>query len=424
MYFTVNGQICPPSQVLYMPRDEQMFPMDYWEKCNSVTCYRGERIGIAHLLVNGTVATAIASLTGPVTIQTVDEISGTTNLVGWTVTRCEGTEAYYDGNDVYYCQLRDRRWIANQVKVSDSFTLFEDSHDFAVTSSMTWQAVLEALWGLMPANAVGTSATCPTLATTPSSYAENIDLDGVPLWDAICQVCNACGHVAVYNPLTDAYSFQTHLATQSGLAALLSANSTKLIWNSNAPIVSSGNNPETVKITFKPRLQTLITHSQYGKPYVVSTATGMSGSVSGSVYAIQDTSLTMTNGSNLLNTTQLNNRATELTRYIKAKADAVNRRASFAYSALIGFVPGSEVSSVSWSHHPRKGVHTHLEYFEEFELFLPKPSSRNYAVVEVVSVTSYTPDGNGLYDGEVQRYRPSTNTWETLYTCKVKDLNG
>jgi hypothetical protein len=66
----------------------------------------------------------------------------------------------------------------------------------------------------------------------------------------------------------------------------------------------------------------------------------------------------------------------------------------------------------------------HRRHREPFELDLPKPQERAYSTVEVVNITNYTPDANGLYDAEVLRYDPNANSWTSLYTCKVLDLNA
>ena len=47
----------------------------------------------------------------------------------------------------------------------------------------------------------------------------------------------------------------------------------------------------------------------------------------------------------------------------------------------------------------------------------------NDNVLEIVRVTSETPDELGLYDGSVQRYNPIAMAWETLFACKVLDAN-
>ncbi len=40
-----------------------------------------------------------------------------------------------------------------------------------------------------------------------------------------------------------------------------------------------------------------------------------------------------------------------------------------------------------------------------------------------VLITSNVPDENGYYPGEVQRYDVVTQTWQTLFPCKVVDIN-
>ncbi len=40
-----------------------------------------------------------------------------------------------------------------------------------------------------------------------------------------------------------------------------------------------------------------------------------------------------------------------------------------------------------------------------------------------VLITSNVPDSDGYYPGEVQRYDVPTKAWQTLFTCKVVDIN-
>ena len=40
-----------------------------------------------------------------------------------------------------------------------------------------------------------------------------------------------------------------------------------------------------------------------------------------------------------------------------------------------------------------------------------------------VLITSNVPDEDGYYPGEVQRYDVATKTWQTLFECKVVDIN-
>lgn len=47
----------------------------------------------------------------------------------------------------------------------------------------------------------------------------------------------------------------------------------------------------------------------------------------------------------------------------------------------------------------------------------------NIAEVAIVRITSNTRDANGFYPGVVETYDSATNTWVTVRTCKVKDVN-
>lgn len=58
-------------------------------------------------------------------------------------------------------------------------------------------------------------------------------------------------------------------------------------------------------------------------------------------------------------------------------------------------------------------------------------STERWAVVRLddgdyeahVLITGNIPDTNGYYPGEVQRYDVDTKTWQTLFECKVLDIN-
>jgi hypothetical protein len=61
----------------------------------------------------------------------------------------------------------------------------------------------------------------------------------------------------------------------------------------------------------------------------------------------------------------------------------------------------------------------------------PGGGSERWAVIRLddgdlqahVLITSNVPDADGYYPGEVQRYDVKTKTWETLFECKVVDIN-
>lgn len=61
----------------------------------------------------------------------------------------------------------------------------------------------------------------------------------------------------------------------------------------------------------------------------------------------------------------------------------------------------------------------------------PGGSSERWAVVRLddgdyqahVLITGNVPDADGYYPGEVQRYDVATKAWQTLFACKVVDIN-
>ena len=61
----------------------------------------------------------------------------------------------------------------------------------------------------------------------------------------------------------------------------------------------------------------------------------------------------------------------------------------------------------------------------------PGGSVERWAVVRLddgdfeahVLITGNVPDADGYYPGEVQRYDVATKTWQTLFACKVVDIN-
>lgn len=77
-----------------------------------------------------------------------------------------------------------------------------------------------------------------------------------------------------------------------------------------------------------------------------------------------------------------------------------------------------------------KGKGFKLKTFDSGQAYYVDANNRTILVeidsnmLEVVQITSGTPDGDGLYSGQVQRLNAATLTWETLFTCKVMDANA
>lgn len=403
--FRIDGDDCPASKNMSMPKDDAVFPLHYHHKVNSIWNYRGRTAGEAHLLVRQTDAAI-----GGASARSIEIYDGSTTVTldNWFTYKIEAIESHSDSNQLFYVQLRDPRSIGETKFISNSYSLLTGTHEFTGTSSFTWQDVLDALWGELPTDAKGNSSTCPTLDYSPLSTAEYLNFDGISVWHAICKALAACGHVAVYDPVTSEFRFAKYDATQSGLSALYSSNASDLIWDGAIPTVGHTNAYANVVAVFQPVKHTTTSKGEYQPPYTATVATGSSGS-SGTALAIVDTSLADPTASGATNTTQLSNRANDLKVTVNGISRAAASKSVKAYNGFISdFIPGEEVSCVVWAEHPRKGIYTEVSYYDmEGELDLPTPGRSNKDCDPIIDV---------FLDGLSLKQERCSGTIETIYT--------
>lgn len=367
--FLIGSDECARPESLHMIRNEKIFPLHLWNKVNSIWNYRGRRAGEAHLLVRKSVRDAIASGLSPVEITIDDPENGADVATqGWTVVKCEAIESYQDDEQLYYVELRDRRWIGEQVKIHNTY----ESIEWDAYHSIDWEDAIGKLWDLLPTDAKGLTVGTPALVTTPTSHAEFLNFDGLSVWQALCQCLQAVGHFPVYSMIHDTFAFAKYNTTQSGLAALISANAANLIWDGNIPAVD-GSLPETIKVTFNPLVPTAKSMRWYRQPVAKSVASGLSNVVAGSVMTIVDHQLAIVDKDTILNDTQLDNRLADMTPTIKGICRAFNDQSVKTYNLNItDFACGSEVSCVVWSQHNRQGVYTQVIHSEELKFDMPR----------------------------------------------------
>ncbi len=368
--FRIDGNDCPSSINMMMPKDDAVFPLHYHHKVNSVWNYRGRTAGEAHLLVLqsdvGTPGTSAKTIT-------IDNGVSSFDLENWFPYRIEAIETRSSTTQLFYVQLRDPRSIGETKFISNSYSLFTGTHEFTGTSAVTWQSVLTTLWGQLPTAAKGNSATCPTLEYTPLSKAEYLNFDGISVWHAICKALAACGHVAVYNPITSEFRFAKYDGTQSGLSGFYSANSSALRWDGAIPTIGHSNAFANVIAVFQPVNHTTASKGSYQPPYTKTVAASGSGST-GTCMSIVDTSLADPSATAPTNSAQLDNRAADLAVTVSGISRACAAKSVKAYAGIINdFIPGEQVSCVVWAEHPRKGEYTEVSYFEEPVLDLPVP---------------------------------------------------
>jgi hypothetical protein len=422
--FSINGYPCTSPDLLHAPRSESIYALNWWNKVNSIEHFRGRRAATAHLLVDKQYVEQLPAAPATVTISVAQDGAPTFSSDGWTITKIEAIEeaqANPDPARTYYVQCKDPRHVGENAFVDNSWLLNDKMFAYDVSAGLTWQQLVNALWLLLPATAKANSTTCPTLARTPVSVPENLNFDGVSVWQSICQALEACGHFPVYDLATGLYRFASHNGTQTGLSALLSSYEPLIKWTADVPY-NGRNAPEKVSVVFPPVLHTKITWASYAQPEAIEFSSGASGAIPGTKVSIVDTTYTVLLDGQVYNTTQINNRATDLSYSIYGKATANSLPGLSAYSQLLfDLVPGEQLSRVYYHDSKKKGDYTVIELFEPFEFDLPKPIQRAYSVMEVVLVTSSAPGTDGLYDGIVQRFE--NGSWRDLYVCKVKDLS-
>lgn len=421
--FQIGRAKCQRPESLHMIRNEKLFPLHLWSKVNSVWNYRGRRAGEAHMLVLKSVRDSIVAGLGQEDITMIDPVAGSSVILpGWTVVKCEAIESYQDSEQLYYVELRDRRWLGEQVKIHNTYeTIAWDAYH-----SIDWDDALGHLWDLLPTAAKGTTAGCPALVSTPASHAEFLNFDGLSVWHAICQCLQAVGHFPVYNPITDAYSFAAYNTTQSGLSALISANASNLIWDGNIPSIGGGALPATIKVAFNPLVPTAKSLRWYREPVIKSVASGLTNPVAGSTMTIVDHQLAIVDKDTILNDTQLSNRLADMTPTIKGICKAFNDQSVRTYNLnLSGFLCGSEVSCVVWGQHNRQGVYTQVIHSEEIKFDMPRhhepidtPHVLFGKVLGAAGITGM--DGDVLGTGTMRVYQTDVDGNVTEFT----EVNG
>lgn len=425
--FFINDIECSGVSDFYAAGSEHYYNMHWWNKVNSIRQFRGRKPGEAHLLITQElIDSAPLEPASSSAVNLKVRYDGTTHDFGnWFVSKIEAIETLYQYTNAqkFYIELKDPKWVADNTFVADSWSILSDTFNYVNESTMLWQDVLDALWNLMPTDAYQNSGTCPTLEGTPVSSAENLNFDGISVWRAICQTLEACGHFPVYDHVNGTYRFARYFQTQAGLSTLFTNALPRLIWQ-NYGISLQHNVPEDISLIFQPQLHSRITHSTFAKPHVSTIPSGAAGSVSGTNISIVDTTFCILTDGIMTNQTQMDNRVLDIRPTIQGKANASSNGYVQAYRGILPqFLPGEEITSVVIADSPRRSDYTQVELLEPFEFDLPKPPDRAYSLVEVVLITSNAPDGDGYYDGTVQRWNHDTLAWDNLYSCKVKDIS-
>lgn len=354
--FQIGGYECVSPDAFLGRFNAAYWPQNFWGKVPSVRIGRGREPGEANLIITQATLSAL-TLSNAQTITVVHD-AGTLTLQGWFATEVESVTGINGTNSFYFIRLRDRRQIGEVVSYSPTSIVKDTWEAYPKKSpdstNRTWAALIDSLWTALPTEFKGASSTTPSLAVTPSSYPQNIMLEGSTHWQAICKLLNACGHVPIYDPTTNGYRFANPDGTQSGLSSFYTDNASKLIWDGFIPGIEKATCPANVGILFPSDGCYNTSQHAYETPYSTTVSTGLSGAsgsvayyVTDSTYALFNPASPGTTGS-IQNTTQLNNRITDIKRTINGIAKSIGNRVNRVYQGILSILPGEEVSEVTW----------------------------------------------------------------------------
>jgi hypothetical protein len=311
-------------------------------------------------------------------------LNGTTDdlVTGfWTITHIEAIGQKDIPGQVFYIILKDPRHMISTVAKTPAQVIASTWEEelWPNNSTYTYQQVLQQYWDLMPAFNRANSVTCPVLASTPVSFAENIWCEGETVWECICRILAACGHVGVFDSVSGTYSFLQADATQAGLESAYNAATNSLLWDGDVPAgLNAGNAPASVGVSFRPSRTALsfrlpLSVDEYGSKQSIQTL--LPGAKNGSVMNVIDTSRTKycAETSIIKNQVQLTNRTKDLSKTIHGAIRSQRTKKIRVYDIVFPVRIGEEVTHVCFKSSRAYGFTASVEHFEEFDILLPEP---------------------------------------------------
>lgn len=367
---------------------------DWSDVVNSINCPRGRQYGEANFLMQSADAQSLCDTSGPISIVCESEL-GTITFENYWVTKCTAITAHKT-QPAYWITLGDVRYILERSTANKRYNLRKTASTW-VTSSLnggtpyTWQEILDDLWSLLPSAA----GSAPTLPITPSSTPENFVFDGMSAWRAINQVLTAIGCGSVFLPLSDIFTYVELKATQAGLDTVKTGYANRLLFQFTPRELPKANFPEKVVVTFHKIPGTDDTDSPFPiKPDTEEATLGESGTA-GTKWPIVDTMFS-TAGNAAARTT----RAGEIKDALRGLLKPLAKPWGAVYAGALAFLPGSEISDITWSSDGTRGMQTVAKYsyqpFDWPELITDGGGSS--AWIEYVIQTITTPTG-GHYAG-------------------------
>lgn len=335
---------------------------DWSDVVNSINCPRGRQYGEANFLMQSADAQSLCDTSGPISIVCESEL-GTITWQGYYVVKCTAISPHKT-KPAFWVTLADARYILERSTVNKRYNL-RNSETTWVTSSLnsgtpyTWQQIISDLWSLLPTAA----GSCPTLPVSPSSTPENFVFDGMIVWRAINQVLTAIGCVSIFLPFSNSFTFVELKATQVGLDTTKTGYAPRLLFQFTPRELPKANFPEKAVITFNKIPGTDSTDLPFPIKPDTEEATLGEGGIAGTKWPIVDTMFS-TAGNAAARTT----RAGEIKEALRGLLKPLAKPWGAVYAGALSFLPGSEISDITWSSDGTRGMVTIAKYsYREFE---------------------------------------------------------
>lgn len=444
-YFRVGGiggnplrDCVDPSQIKLEP--SHPFSMGWFGKCNAMHLYRGERPSECHLIVTKETLDAMNPTTA--TYHQVEVSDGRETILTqrWMIDQVEAIGQTESNDQLFYLSLKDVRHSKDFVESTHTSVVTFTWEEYQAKgwpvddTTAGWSNVIGWLYQAIPSILRANSGATPPLPFTPVSRPKNIRIDGESSWQCVCRALAACGMFGCYDPVTGFFSFHAYDGIQSGLAGLYATYESQLEWDSDCPAsLNTANVPNYVRVHFRPSRR-VTGHLNaglgiaFGESYRVDT--GSLATATNSEYGIVDTCRVQYSfdGTTIVNSTDLNNRLTDLARTIKGKARAASSKSMKVYRGVCPFKPGEEVTHVAIKSDRRFGITTTVEYFEPFELKLPRvvheaPDLCRIAIGKTTSEISAR-SGDTLGSGTVRLRSSLGNLDTTEYSVTVYNISA
>lgn len=340
----------------------------FWGKANAFVCPRGEQPGYGWLLIrnddtfdpnrltdlycceDGIIVNTLKSLVVTKTEKAIPlvESYNTTYLIHVADVRHLLKKSAM--NKDYNCRMMAPPGDSTGDTASAFYTQTLDSG-----SVWTWQTMITDIISKLPSGVCEITATLPF---TPHGKPQDIKLDGVETWHALCLVLSKIQCEPCLNLNTNTITIQKIRDTQEGLQDLISEYRNRLRYSADPLDTIKGNIPEKFMVCFRriPKHYGAQDDSPKDGNWAMSSVhtiektTGVTGVQANTKEILWDEmpAIVAPDNSTIANSSALDTRATERAANETLSRRVAANRSSYQYNAIIPFQVGSYVSRVIW----------------------------------------------------------------------------